>query len=372
MLVNFKTEETKAVSSEVSENSYSNADSLQIMLIAMLKAMSSLLNLQSKEMKGQSEISELSTSVSTAIIDDYKVQIEENYKLLEEQRNSDEVLKWFGWAATALSLVLGFVLGGPAGFVVALGLAALLTPGLTSPSKNGDSSILGKALDGILEDASPEVRGLVKVVTIVALCVAAGGAGSLGQAAANAGGRVAASSFSSARYLAVEAGVQGLGGLNPVYDFAMIGADENDQKRKEIAQWVSLGVNIAAGIGTGFVAFKTTPVRSYDVFGSTQGGRAFNSAVLTASALADGGKGAANIHGGKVRLDIADSQEGLALTNSIIVEQSGLQKLSQQQVSQRTKDYKSAVEEGNAAVNQYADWTTGLYATANAIAANAS
>ncbi len=379
MLISIKKEDAGSVvskpeASEISEKSYSNADALQIMLTAMLKAMSSLLDLQAKEMKGQSEISKLSNQVSTEIIAEYKTQVEENAADMESKRTSDEVLKWFGIAATGLSLILGFVLGGPAGFAIALGLAVLLTPGLTSPSKNGDTSILGSALDGLLEDASPEVRGTVKMATIIGLCVIAGGIGGAGQAATNTvstGTRAAATTFTAARFTATQAAVQGLTGLNPTYDFAMIGADKNDQERKEIAQWVAMGVNIAASLGAGAIAFKTPAVSSYNIFGSSNSARAFSSTVMNTSALTDTGRGVATIHGGTIRLDIAENQEGIAETTSVITEQQGLQKLSQHQVSQRSKDYKSTVEESNAAANQYADWTTALYASANAIAANA-
>ncbi|MBS0616249.1 MAG: hypothetical protein JSR58_06850 [Verrucomicrobia bacterium] len=376
MLVNFNTESERVAtreSTQAGEQSYSNSDAMQIMLSAMLKAMSSLIQLQSKDMQGRSDISKISNDASMKTLESYKTQIEENAKALEEKRTSDDVLKWLGIAATVFSIVLGAVVGGPTGFVIALGLAALLTPGLTSPSKNGDTTLLGKALDDLfLEDASPEVRGIVKMTTILVLCAATGKVGSMGQAATN----VAGATTKAGTYWAVQAGVQGLSGLNPTYDLAMIGADKNDKDRKEIAQWVSMGVNLAAGLASMGVAYKTfvnnPQLRSFNVLGSEAQMETFNRTVLNTGAGVEAVKDGFQIDGGFTRLDIANNYEALANTSATMAMQTGMQKLAQGQVSHSAKEYKNTVERENAAVNQYADWTSALYASANAIASNAS
>ena len=350
------------------QKSVSNGDAMQQMLAATLKAMHSLLKLQSKEMQGQSDISEMSSKATDTILKDYKVKMDEYMDTRDKERSTNDALKYLGWACAIASVALGFIVGGPAGMVVALGLAILLTPGLTSPSANGDTSILGSALDNALEDmdASPATKGAIKLSVIAGLCLFAGGVGG----AAGAATRTAGSAFTTGRFLAIEAGVQGLSGLNPVQDLAMIGADENDQERKEIAQWVSFGVNLAASLAMAGFAFKTGAAaqQSFEIFGSSSAGRNVNSAVTGSTALLETGKSGTGIYAGTVSLDIAAIQEGLAYIESTLTKQNGTTELGQQNMARRSKEYKGMVEEITSQANDYTNWNDGLYASARALA----
>ncbi len=350
------------------QKSVGNGDAMQQMLAATLKAMHSLLKLQSKEMQGQSAISEMSSNATDAILADYKTKMDEYMETRDTEHSTNEALKYLGWALTIASVALGFIIGGPGGLVVALTLAVLLTPGLASPSKNGDTSLLGSLLDNALEgmDASPATKGLIKLSVIAGLCLFAGGVGG----AANAATKTAGSAFTAGRFLAVEAGAQGLASLNPTSDFAMIGADENDQNRKQIAQIASWVVNGIAMIATLGFAWKSGAAakQSFEIFGSSNAGRAVTSAVNGSNTLLTAGKSGTEIYGGTVSLDIAEIQKGLAYIESTLTKQQGTTDMGQESMARRSKEYKGMVDEITSQANGYTTWNDGLYAAARAMA----